>query len=347
MTPPGKIPAGELPTQRTAGYYIPMLSPISSNTCLRQDHQNDYDWSNRALFSRLPFQRVSFMIHFNAAESPSGERLGKEPLVVAHDCQEHSICSNHGLHELLTSVPGNSLKAKMPSQKRNERFDTEPISREQALKILDNTNDDIWIVLHQIENTPRLKPIFQEMASFLRSDLPPHYGKANLCTGSMLISRGAASTPYHLDYGSNLLLQLRGKKRFYVFSPNDPELVPRQALQEFFNGNATPPSLKYQASFAPKALQLDLEPGKGVYMPSTSPHCTDTQGSDLSVTLSLSFASPLAEHLRRATLFDARAPYLWFVPDGLKVALLWGYETFLELRGNGQPQHKSFKPFAF
>lgn len=179
-----------------------------------------------------------------------------------------------------------------------------------------------------------------DMVTALQTSLPKQYGDVRYCTGSVFISRGKASTPFHLDYGSNMLLQLRGHKHFLAFSPNDPALVSKQSLREFFGGKPNPPSLKYDASFEQKALAVDLEPGLGIYMPSTSPHCTETRTRDLSVTVSLSFVSPLAERLRRSSLFDARLPKLRIVPEGLKCGVLAGYELIQDMRvttGLGTP----------
>ncbi|SFM53818.1 cupin-like domain-containing protein [Marinobacter zhejiangensis] len=287
------------------------------------------------------------MIRFNKNTSPLGELLGKEPAPLVHDFHGLGLCSESGLHELLTTTPRECLKAKTASQQRQERFSTQNISRHKVLELFEKTEEDMWIVLHEIEHNPILIPLFREMASFLKENLPPYFGNIRLCTGSIFISRGTASTPYHLDYGSNILLQLCGNKHFLAFSPNDPELVPKQALKEFFKGDATPPSLIYSPAFEKKALMLDLKPGDGIYMPSTSPHCTDTQGSQVSVTLSLSFIAPVAEHLRRTNLFDSKFPHLAFVPGWVKQGLLACYEPLRQGFGGRQPQHKSFKPDVF
>ncbi|MCG2581250.1 MAG: cupin-like domain-containing protein [Marinobacter sp.] len=285
------------------------------------------------------------MIQFQPCSS-HGSDLGKEPTVVAHDCHNERLCSNESLSRLLDTVPPEKIKTKTPSQKWQEAFNTHEITQPELMELFESDDDDCWIVLHEIENTPMLRQLFLEMATALTSSLPPTYGHVKLCTGSLFISRGTATTPFHMDYGSNLLLQLRGNKRFLAFSPNDPELVSKQSLREFFGGEANPPSLKYEPSFEQKALILDLEPGLGIYMPSTSPHCTETRNHDLCVTVSLSFVNPLADQLRRTSLFDLKLPHLRFVPDGLKCGVVTCYETLRQAQGDYQPRHKSFKPLT-
>ncbi|WP_417531854.1 cupin-like domain-containing protein [Marinobacter lipolyticus] len=285
------------------------------------------------------------MIQFKPFPYHRGD-LGKEPTIVAHDCHTEELCSNVNLSRLLEAVPHEKIKTKTPSQKWQEAFNTHKISAPELVELFENDDSDCWIVLHEIEDTPMLRHLFLEMAAALSSSLLPTYGRVKLCTGSLFISRGAATTPYHMDYGSNLLLQLRGKKRFLAFSPNDPELVSKQSLREFFGGEANPPSLQYDPSFEQKALILNLEPGLGIYMPSTSPHCTETRNHDLCVTVSLSFVNPLADQLRRTSLFDLKLPHLRFAPDGLKNGLVTCYEAFRQARGNYRPRHKSFKPMT-
>ncbi|MBW4933446.1 cupin-like domain-containing protein [Marinobacter sp. F4206] len=287
------------------------------------------------------------MINFDNSDSmPLGE-LGKEPMRVTHDCHHDPCFSATGIARILETIPGESIKAKPPTQKRHERVYTNNIPRSELLKLLEDPDSDVWVALHEIENTPILSHVFREMAAALKKTLPPAYGKVTLCTGSLFISRGRASTPYHLDYGSNLLLQLRGNKHFLAFSPNDPALVPKQSLHEFFGGECNPPSLNYHPSFDEKALILDLEPGIGVYMPSTSPHCTETRSSDLSLTISLSFVAPRVDALRRSILFDTKLPGFQFAPTAIKCAVVAFYESLLYALGGNQPRHKSFKPLTY
>ncbi|RTL51153.1 MAG: hypothetical protein EKK46_12675 [Rhodocyclaceae bacterium] len=270
--------------------------------------------------------------------------LGKEPMVVQHDRHGSPLFSDTGLHELLASVPDDSIKVKTAHQDYGELFSTRQASRQTLLQLIDTPSADCWIALHEVESTSLLKPLFTAMAAALMASLPPRYGAVLYCTGSLFISRGKASTPYHLDYGSNLLLQLRGHKHFMAFSPNDPTLVSRETLRQFFSGDANPHSLHYDPAHDHKALALDLAPGMGIYMPSTTPHCTETRTQDLSITASLSFVSPLAERLRRSSLFDNRVPPLRFLPQGFKHGVVAAYEGLRALNGDLKPRHKSFRP---
>lgn len=286
------------------------------------------------------------MIDFDTSNPAFSNKPGREPTPVSHNCHLDPCCTDSGIAKILETIPRESIKAKPPAQQRHERVYTNNIPRSELLKQLDDPDRDVWIALHEIEDTPILRHIFREMAYALRESLPPAYGRVTLCTGSLFISRGRASTPYHLDYGSNLLLQLRGSKHFLAFSPNDPELVPKQSLREFFDGECNPPSLNYRPWFDERALVLDLVPGMGVYMPSTSPHCTETTTRELSLTISLSFVAPRVDLLRRSILFDARLPGFTFVPIVMKCAIVAFYENLLHALGGNQPRHKSFKPLA-
>lgn len=284
------------------------------------------------------------MISFDLSSFAPSRDFGKEPLPVFHDSHTLATWSKGELMALIESVPLGKIKTKIPAQDWGDGFNYQRTTREMLERLYEMQGGDFWIAIHQIEEHLPIADLFHEMAGFLMSSLPELYGRVKLCTGSLFISRGAATTPYHMDYGSNLLLQVSGRKRFLAFSPNDQDLVSKQSLMEFFGGSANPASLRYDKSFESKAMILELEPGKGIYMPSTSPHCTATKAEGLSITVSLSFVSPIADRLRRVSQFDCKLPSLQFIPVGLKCALSAGYETFREATGRGSPRHESFKP---
>ena len=287
------------------------------------------------------------MINLNFSESIRARTPGSEPAAVTHDLHRQALFDPAYLDTLLQGVPSQSIKSKTAYQARNEDFNVQQLSRTDLQALLSDPARDVWVTLHEIEQVPTLRGVFAAMANALRSSLPPRYGNVQYCTGSLFISRGKASTPFHMDYGSNLLLQLAGEKRFLAYSPNDPEMVSKQSLGEFFRGEANPLSQVYDPSFDQRALTVELKPGLGVYMPSTSPHRTETLSRDLSITASLSFVSPLADQIRRASLFDTRLPGLRFLPDPVKYGVVAIDEWLERLKGHDEVRHKRFKRPAF
>ncbi len=287
------------------------------------------------------------MIKLNFSESLGDRAPGREPAAVSHDLHRQPVFDPAKLVTLLQAVPSPCIKGKTAFQERNEDFNVDQLSRGELEAQLRDPNTDVWVTLHEIEQIPMLRGVFAAMATALRGSLPPRYGNVQYCTGSLFISRGKASTPFHMDYGSNLLLQLAGEKRFLAYSPNDPEMVSKQSLGEFFRGAANPPSQVYDPAFDRRALTVDLKPGLGVYMPSTSPHRTETLSRDLSITISLSFVSPLADQIRRASLFDTRLPRFQFLPAPVKYAVVAVDEWLERLKGHDEVRHKSFKRPAF
>lgn len=271
-----------------------------------------------------------------------------EPCVVTHDLQDQGICSDDFIVRLLSRTPEEKIRSKTAVQDHAGRFSTAPIDKIEAIRLFNSRSTSTWIALHSIEHDAELNGIFLQMARAIEISLTRPLNRILYCTGAMLMSSGRATTPYHMDFGSNLLLQVRGRKRFHAYNPTDRHIVTEEMLEEFFyTRNSFPASMKYSKEFDKTATIVDLKPGVGIYMPSTSPHLTTTEEeNDVSISISLSFVNPAAQRLRRASIVNYKYPKLKSaLPDGVKNAAMCVYEKLNVLRDpKYRPIHETFIP---
>jgi len=101
------------------------------------------------------------------------------------------------------------------------------------------------------------------------------------CT--LLISSPTALVYYHADAQPNLLWQLRGSKRVWVYPAGDKTLVEQDRMEDIF-ANFADEEVPYRSEFDQKAQTFDLHPGEVLSWPQNSPHrVTNLQGLNISL----------------------------------------------------------------
>lgn len=105
--------------------------------------------------------------------------------------------------------------------------------------------------------------------------------------GWIFVSSPNAVTPFHMDHEHNFIMQIRGTKRLYTWDPFDRVVVSERG-QELFHDAHSRELVTWSEDWRPRARVLDLEPGLGGYMPSTSPHMVEN-GPEPSITISFTY----------------------------------------------------------
>jgi len=144
-----------------------------------------------------------------------------------------------------------------------------------------------WTILRFIQHDP----VYRELVDAVLDSIKPYverkdpgmYGRA----GFIFVSAQNVVTPFHMDPEQNFLLQIQGRKRAYVWDPDDEEVV-SAAARDRFHHDGNRDLMPWHEEFRQRAHVFDLEPGQGVYMPMTSPHMTET-GGELSITMSMTY----------------------------------------------------------
>jgi hypothetical protein len=150
--------------------------------------------------------------------------------------------------------------------------------------------------------------------------------------GWIFVTSPRAVTPFHMDHEHNFIMQISGTKRLYTWDPFDRVVFPEEGLEQFHDHNSREKAV-WKDSFLERARLIELEPGIGGYMPSTTPHMV-VNGDEPSITMSFTYYTDSTR--RRELLYrtNARLRRMSISPtpvgqsplsDGIKHATLAAY----------------------
>ncbi len=173
-----------------------------------------------------------------------------------------------------------------------------------AAQTLANINDaKAFLSLLNVQ----IDPIYREFVGAVLDGVRPLLEPCDpgMCYrgGWIFVSSPHTVTPFHFDKEHNFLLQIRGKKRVYVWDANDT-VVANELARDRFHHCHERKLLVWDEAFRERAQVFDLRPGEGAYMPSTSPHMVEN-GDQTSVTMSLTYYTDSTR--RNALLHKAHA----------------------------------------
>jgi len=92
--------------------------------------------------------------------------------------------------------------------------------------------------------------------------------------GWIFVTSPRTITPFHMDKEHNFILQIQGKKRLYVWEPDDIEVLSEEA-RDLFHATHSRDLVAWREESRKRAHVFELKPGMGAYMPSTSPHLVE------------------------------------------------------------------------
>ncbi|MGH6843415.1 MAG: cupin-like domain-containing protein, partial [Methylocella sp.] len=141
------------------------------------------------------------------------------------------------------------------------------------------------VILKQVAQDPVYGPVLQDFLASVVA-LSGEQMRQDVVMGetSILISSPNRLTPYHMDAGSNFLMQVAGSKTLWVYDHTDPTLVSHEEIEQFHMGNHN--SIVYQESRQCDATAYELHSGDGVHIPLFAPHWA-RNNDNISIALSI------------------------------------------------------------
>jgi hypothetical protein len=165
-----------------------------------------------------------------------------------------------------------------------------------------------WIALYDIHLVPEYARFVQEVMDSI--DLRDCGNERPIVArGYLFISSSPSLTPFHFDRDDNFWLQIHGRKTISVWDHRDRVAVPASEVERFVHHGKLN-AVHLRSGVRERAIDFDAGPGDGVYMPSTSPHMTQTHApeagadEDPSVSLAVVFNSRASKRLEHVHAFN-------------------------------------------
>ena len=234
-----------------------------------------------------------------------GEALafGREVVHAKHALHQVDLFREEALLDLLANYPRERLQAFTMGTDPERRSDWQPVDTAGA------TGTDLWTALnagrlwfnvlsvHLVD--PRYRELLKQLYAELSEQCPGFRPLRPSCT--LIISSPAALVYYHADAQPNLLWQIRGTKRVWVYPAHDRDLVDQDLMEDIF-ANFADEEVPYKQVFDHKAQTRDLKAGEVLSWPQNSPHrVTNIEG----VNISLSTVHETEETDRRKLVYCA------------------------------------------
>jgi hypothetical protein len=221
-------------------------------------------------------------------DGPQLERcLDKEPFRISHALCDHPLLQLPRLIELATTLPMDSVEYNSGNVPVNQGLGATPgngLSPTETLRQIETCNS--WMVLKNVQQDQAYARLLDECLDSIQSFVERVAPGMNLRRAFIFVSSANATTPYHVDFESNFLLQIRGDKIISVWDGSDRALMSEQERERVIGGGQR--NLPYRDEFEAKGQPFHLVPGDGVHVPLSSPHCVKV-GDSVSVSLSITF----------------------------------------------------------
>lgn len=218
--------------------------------------------------------------------------------LLRHSFDTHQLLQLDALRALAKRLERTG-QTKFLSQGAKADSDFNTLTAHQGGKSIDETFDRIeepgsWISMYNVSTDPEYGALLSSALESTRTFLDPVDPGTFIVEGFIFVSAPPSVTPFHIDRENNFLIQIRGRKRFKVWAPEDRATVPLEAVERFIlYGDLS--GVKYRDDVLPRAMDVELGAGEGIYMPSTSPHLISTEkhwvkpGDGVSITIGINF----------------------------------------------------------
>jgi hypothetical protein len=212
-----------------------------------------------------------------------------------------------------------------------------------------------WMSLLNVQTDDLYRTLVDEVLD----DVRPHVERADpgmsYRAGWIFVTSPRTVTPFHMDKEHNFIVQIQGRKRLYVWEPDDVQTV-SEAARDLFHASHSRDLVVWNEAARARAHVFDLEPGMGAYMPSTSPHLVEN-GDGPSITASFTYYTHATRRRSRLHAWHQRLRTLGVAPtpvghrplrDVLVHAGCRAAEGFSSMvdRARGRARLSDFAPYA-
>lgn len=200
-------------------------------------------------------------------------RFGHETLHLGHTLHRSSLFTDEALAQLIEKAGRgdyhvNTRSSGAEGKLRRREGEFGDLSGREVLDAVQK--GDIWINLREpAKADPAYGELLEDMYREFEARVPGLKTFRHKMT--ILISSPNVYVPYHADVPGQMLWQIRGRKRVWLYPAGDPFLSDA-ALEKLILGELHETDMPYREEFDASARVIDLEPGYMLHWPLNWPH---------------------------------------------------------------------------
>jgi hypothetical protein len=199
--------------------------------------------------------------------------FGRHTVTLGHRLHESPLFTDDALARLIENAPRsryhvNTMDARTHDPRTRREGEIVDVSGHDVLQAV--RQGRIWVHVQKLEQAgDEYAALLEDMFADLEANVPGL--KTFRHQMNVLISSPAIQVYYHADAPGQMLWQVRGKKRVYLYPASEP-FLPQQRLEKIVLGEAHEISLDYHSWYDEYAEIIDLEPGRVLHWSVNRPH---------------------------------------------------------------------------
>ena len=199
--------------------------------------------------------------------------FGEHILRLKHRLAESTLFGDAALAKLIERTPPqhcyvNTMDKRSHNPRSRREGAIDGLSGAEALDAVRAGN--IWINIHKlVETDPAYAELLRDIFAEFEGRVPGL--KTYRQSMTLLISSPNVQVYYHCDVPGQMLWQMRGTKRVFVY-PNKAPFLNQPAMEKVVLGEAHETGMPYEPWFDEHAQAIDLTAGEMLHWPLNCPH---------------------------------------------------------------------------
>lgn len=216
---------------------------------------------------------------FTDLTAEKAAKWGSEPMQLAHSLHRHPLFSMETLATLIDGYPGPEYDLIATGEQGSKRQQWDEGRLGDEVKGADVirwiAEGRLWLNLRRLHMVrPQYGTIIEQAFGEI-SRAVPGLDLFNPAIG-LLISSPGAQVYCHADLPGQMLFQIAGRKRVYIY-PNTPPYLRPEFLEDIA-ASGEENDLPYEPGWDRAATVFDLEPGQMLHWPLNAPHRVENLG---------------------------------------------------------------------
>lgn len=210
------------------------------------------------------------------------------PHKFVHTLDSHPLLTLESLARLADSLPMKDRECNTGDLPVGVDAVPEQLIDNLGERVLNIETAGCWIALRHIEQDPEYNALIHELLDDLKDTIRPKTGELYQVEGYIFVTSPGGVAPYHFDPEHNILMQVRGSKRFTMFPAGNPLYAPDEFHEAYHLGGR--PELPWRDELAPGGVEWTLGPGDALFVPVMAPHFVKN-GDEVSISISVVWRS--------------------------------------------------------